>query len=410
MITLFNSALLKKDFPLLDQHIVYLDSSSTSQKPRVVLDAITRFYTQHNANIHRGIYPLAQQATEEFEAARETVATFIGAEKEEIIFTSGTTEGINLLARSIGTTIQPGDEIVLSIMEHHSNLVPWQELARVTKAVLKFIPLTPQGRLHLDAAKKLISSKTKVVAVTHLSNVLGVLNPISEIMDLAKKAKAITVIDGAQSTPHLSINVKDLGCDFFVFSGHKMLASTGIGVVYGRKEIIEKLPPPKFGGGMITEVTTITSSWNDLPQRWEAGTPHLEGAVSLAAAIHYLEKIGMNTVWKHGQKLAAIARDRLSTIPEVRILGDYDSSEQGPVVSFVVEGIHVHDVAEICAREKVAVRAGHHCAMPLHQTLGVAGSVRASFYVYNTVEDVEALVLAVKKAIIFFKKKGFDSK
>ncbi|MDO8511581.1 MAG: SUF system NifU family Fe-S cluster assembly protein [Nanoarchaeota archaeon] len=389
----------KEDFPILKNGLIYLDNSSTSQKPAKVILAIKEYYEQDNANVHRGIYKLAQKATVLYEKAHETVAKFIGADFEEVIFTKGTTEGLNLLAYSLGKNLKAGDEIVLSEMEHHSNIVPWQQIAEERGAVLKFIPVTKYFRLDLEKATELITEKTKIVSVVHLSNVLGTINPVKELAEMAHKVDAVMIVDAAQSVPHMPVDVKELSCDFMVFSGHKMCAPTGIGVLYGRKGLLEKMQPFLFGGDMIREVSFERASWNDLPWKFEAGTPNLAGAAGLMAAIEYLQETGMENITTHGQELTAYALEKLSAIPDVTIVGPASTENRGPVISFTVEGIHPHDASEMLDKENIAVRGGFHCAMPLFSKLGIDGSLRVSFYLYNTMEDVDRLVEAVKKMV-----------
>lgn len=396
---------IKGDFPILKNGLIFLDSSATTQKPTKVIEAVKEYYEQDNANVHRGIYALAQRSTILYEKAHEVVAKFIGAEFEEIIFTKGTTEGLNVLAYSLGKDLKKGDEIVLSEMEHHSNIVPWQQIAKEKGAAIKFIPVTKDYRLDMDKAKELITNKTKIVSVTHMSNVLGTINPVKEIAEMAHRIGAVLIVDAAQSVPHLPVNVKDLNCDFLVFSGHKMCAPTGIGVLYGKKELLEKMHPFLYGGDMIREVTFEQSSWNDLPWKFEAGTPNMAGAAGLTAAIEYLQEIGMENIAAHDRELTKYALGKLSAIPEVKILGP-SVGNKGPIISFIVEGMHSHDLSESLDKENIAVRGGFHCAMPLFSKLGVDGSIRASFYIYNGKEDVDRLTEAVMTIIGETKKEA----
>jgi len=389
----------KQDFPILKNGLIFLDNSATTQKPRKVIEAVTEYYENENANVHRGIYKLAQKATLQYEKAHEVVAKFIGAEFEEVIFTKGATEGLNLLAYSLGKNLKEGDEIVLTEMEHHSNLVPWQQIATDKGAVLKFIPVTKEHRLDMGKAKELITNKTKIVSVVHMSNVLGTINPVKEIAELAHKVGAVMIVDAAQSVPHMKVNVKELNCDFLVFSGHKMCGPTGIGVLYGRKELLEKMQPFLYGGDMIREVSFEKSTWNDLPWKFEAGTPNMAGAAGLMAAIEYLQEIGMENITTHGQNLTRYALERLSKIPRLTIVGPTNAENRGPVISFNIEGMHPHDVSELLDKANIAVRGGFHCAMPLFSKLGIDGSIRASFYLYNTTEDVDRLFEAVLKIV-----------
>ncbi len=396
--------MINKDFPILNiegngKRLIYLDSAATSQKPAKVIEAVKGYYEHDNANVHRGIYKLAQKSTVLYEKAHEAVAQFIGAEFEEIIFTKGTTEGLNLLAYSLGKDLKAGDEIVLTEMEHHSNIVPWQQIAEEKKAVIKFIPVTKDYRLDMKKAAELITKKTKIVSVVHMSNVLGTINPVKELAAMAHKVGAVIIVDAAQSVPHLPLNVKELDADFLVFSGHKMCAPTGIGVLYGRKELLEKMQPFLYGGDMIREVTFEKASWNDLPWKFEAGTPNIAGAAGLMAAIEYLQEMGMENIAAHGQELISYALEKLSAIPEAGIIGPRTAENRGPIISFTVEGMHPHDVSELLDTENIAVRGGHHCAMPLISKLGIEGTTRASFYLYNTKDDVDALVEGVKKIV-----------
>ncbi|MBI2666857.1 cysteine desulfurase [Candidatus Woesearchaeota archaeon] len=396
---------MKSLFPLLEKNkkLIYLDSSATTQKPKEVLDALQKFYEESNANVHRGAYSLAQKATVEYETAREIIAEFIGAQKEEIIFTRGTTESLNLLASSLGKKLVAGDEILLTEMEHHSNLVPWQQLAKEKNLLLKFIPVTSEGILDMREVKKLISKRTKIVSVTHISNVLGTINPIKELAVLAHAAGALCIVDAAQSVSHLPINVRELGCDFLAFSGHKMYGPTGIGVLWGKKELLEEMEPVQYGGDMISEVTFKDARWNEVPWKFEAGTPNIAGVMGLAAAVLFLQK-NFKEIQGHEKELTEYALEKISTISELKILGPRILSSgshilsRGPLVAFTMNGIHPHDVAEICNRYTIAVRGGYHCAMPLHQKLGIPGSVRASFAFHNSKKDIDTLVKALQKA------------
>ncbi len=400
-----NARELKKDFPIFQQKnskpLIYLDNSATTQKPRSVIDAMTYFYEHNNANVHRGIYLLSQKATMAYEKAHQVVAAFIGASPEEVIFTRGTTEALNGLARSLGSRLNAGDEIVLTVMEHHSNLIPWQEIAREKSAVLKFIHLTDDYRLDLRKAKELITSKTKIVSVTHMSNVLGTINPIKELAVMSHVVGAIVVVDAAQSVPHLPVNVRDLDCDYLAFSGHKMCGPTGIGVLYGKKELLEQLPPFEYGGGMVKEVTLETATWNDLPWKFEAGTPPIAEAIGLMAAIEYLQTVGMDKIAAQGYELVQYGLQELSLIKGLTLLGPAVVDRRGPIFSFTLDGIHPHDVSELLDREGIAVRAGNHCARPLLSILkgtnGEQSTVRASFYLYNDKAEIDALVTAIRK-------------
>lgn len=386
---------MRKDFPLLKNGLIYLDSAATSQKPVKVIEAVKEYYENDNANVHRGIYKLAQKSTMLYEKAHEKVADFIGAEFEEVIFTKGATEGLNLLAYSLGKNLKAGDEIVLTEMEHHSNIVPWQQIAKEKGAVVKFIPITKGYLLDLAKAQELITTKTKIVSVVHMSNVLGTINPVKELAVMAHQVGAVMIVDAAQSVPHMKINVKELDCDFLAFSGHKMCAPTGIGVLYGRKELLEQMQPFLYGGDMISEVTFEKSTWNQLPWKFEAGTPNLAGAAGLMAAIEYLQHLGMENISARGQELTKNALEKLSAIPRINIIGPTDIKLRGPVISFTIDGMHPHDVSELLDKENIAVRGGFHCAMPLFSKLEINGSIRASFYIYNDKEDADRFIEAV---------------
>lgn len=402
-------AKIKKDFPILNENkhrknLVYIDNAATSQKPRQVITAMTRYYEEFNANVHRGVHKLSEVATEEYELAHEKVAQFIGAAGgEEIIFTKNTTEALNLLAYTLCKRLKAGDEIVLTEMEHHSNLVPWQQLAKEKGLTLRFMRVGDDFRLDLDHARSLFTDKTKIVSCVHMSNVLGTINPVKELAQRAHERGALMVVDGAQSVAHLPINVQDLDCDFFAFSGHKMLGPTGIGVLYGKKALLSKMDPFLFGGGMISEATLQETSFADLPAKFEAGTPNIAEAIGLAAAIDYLQTIGMAAITEHEHELTAYALANLSSIPGITLYGPRDTRDRGAVISFNVKEIHPHDLATVLDRYGVAVRAGNHCTMPLMDRLGINGSARASFYLYNDVRDVDALVKALWKAKELFK-------
>ncbi|MBI2218594.1 MAG: cysteine desulfurase [Candidatus Rokubacteria bacterium] len=391
----------RRDFPILDRIVngrplVYLDSAASSQKPRSVIDAMSRYYEQSHANVHRSIHTLGEEATELYELARDRVQRFIGAgRREEIIFTRGTTDGVSLVAETLGRTLTTGDEIVVTEMEHHSNLIPWQLAARLCGAVIRAIPVLDDGRLDLDAFDRLLGERTRVVAFTHVSNVLGTINPVPEICQRARAAGATTVVDGAQAAPHVPLDVSALGCDFYAFSAHKMLGPTGIGVLWGRHETLDRLEPGRGGSEMIKEVWIDRAEWNDLPWRFEPGTPPIAEATGLTAAIEYLEKVGMERVNEHERALAQQALDELTEIPDVTVWGPPRGIDRGAVVSFSVRGLHPHDVAALLDAEGIAVRAGHHCAQPLMRRCGIVGTVRASFSVYTSPDDVSAFAHAV---------------
>ncbi|HEX6078816.1 MAG TPA: cysteine desulfurase [Methylomirabilota bacterium] len=391
----------RPDFPILSRIVngrplVYLDSAASSQKPASVIEAIRRYYETSHANVHRSIHTLGEEATEQYEAARDAVRAFIGARsREEIVFTRGTTESLNLVAQAVGRTLRPGDEIVVSELEHHSNLVPWQMVCRDRGTVLRAIPLLPEGYLDLEAYARLLSPRTRVVAVAHVSNVLGTISPVAQVVERAHRVGALVCLDGAQAVPHLPVDVTAIGADFYAFSGHKMLGPTGIGVLHGRREVLERLEPAWGGGEMIKEVWIDHAQWNDLPWRFEPGTPPIAGAVGLHAAVEYLGKLGMAQVSAHEQALTAATMDALARIPGVTLYGPRNPETKGAVVAFNVEGLHPHDGAALLDQRGIAVRAGHHCAQPLMKCLQIAGTLRASFSVYNTAQDVQRLAEGV---------------
>lgn len=400
---------LKKDFPILfqeinDEPLVYLDNAATSQKPQQVLDALNTYYQRDNANVHRGVHTLAERATAKYEMARQKVKTFINAkETAEVLFTRGTTTSLNWVAKSFGeANVNEGDEIVISYMEHHSNIIPWQQLAKKQKATLRYIELTPTGELDLASAKKLITAKTKIVAIAHVSNVLGVVNPIAELTEIAHQVGAVMVVDGAQSVPHMAVDVQQLDVDFYAFSGHKMLAPTGIGVLYGKRSLLEKMEPIEFGGEMIDFVYLEDSTWKELPWKFEAGTPNIAGAIGLGAAIDYLTEVGMEDIHHYEQELVAYVLPKLQEIPGITIYGPTDPAKRTGVITFNLEGVHPHDLATAMDMEGVAVRAGHHCAQPLMNYLEVNSTARASFYFYNTKSDADTFIKALLATKEFF--------
>lgn len=400
---------IRKDFPILDQQVndeplVYLDNAATTQKPQAVLDALNDYYQKDNANVHRGVHTLAERATHTYEAAREKVRAFIHANKTaEVLFTRGTTTSLNWVARSYGDAfVKEGDEIVISYMEHHSNIVPWQQLAIRKKATLKYISLTAEGTLDLEDARRQITDKTAIVSLAHASNVLGVLNPIKELASLAHQHGAVMVVDGAQATPHMAIDVQDLDCDFYAFSGHKMCAPTGIGVLYGKRPLLEQMEPIEFGGEMIDFVYLQESTWSELPWKFEAGTPNIAGAIGLGAAIDYLSELGMDHIHHYEAQLVQYVLPKLQAIEGLTIYGPSDPLQRTGVIAFNLEGIHPHDVATALDMEGIAVRAGHHCAQPLLSYLTVPATARASFYFYNTEADCDRLVEAIKATKEFF--------
>jgi cysteine desulfurase / selenocysteine lyase len=396
---------VRADFPILRRErdgvpISYLDSAATSQKPTAVIEAIDSYYRQSNANVHRGVYGLAQEATDLFEGARERVAAFVGGETATTIFTRNATEAINLVAYAWGrANVGRGDEVVITHMEHHSNIVPWQLLCQEREAKLRYLGVSEDGQLSLDELDEVLSSgRVKIVSVAHVSNVLGTINPVEEIVARAKAARAVTLIDGSQAAPQMPVDVGALGADFYAWTGHKALGPTGIGVLHGRREILEAMPPFLSGGDMIGSVGFDTSTWNELPWKFEAGTSPIAEGVGLGVAIDYLSAIGMDRVREHERELTAYTLDRLEEIEGVHAFGPIDPDRRGGVVSFELKGIHPHDLAEICDREHVCIRAGHHCAQPLMREMGVPATARASFHVYNTTEDVDRLIAALAKA------------
>ncbi|AJS59621.1 cysteine desulfurase [Paenibacillus sp. IHBB 10380] len=399
--------LIREQFPILQQEInghplVYLDSAATSQKPRAVIEALQHYYEWDNANVHRGVHTLGSRATDAYEGSREKVAKFIHARStQEIIFTRGTTTALNMVASSYARTVcGEGDEIVLTPMEHHSNLIPWQQVARATGATLKYIALQPDGSVDLAEVEKVVTSRTKIVAIAYVSNVMGVVNPVKQIAEIAHRNGAIIVVDGAQSSPHMAVDVQDLDCDFYAFSGHKMCGPTGIGVLYGKKALLETMEPVEFGGEMIDDVGLYESNWKELPCKFEGGTPIIAGAVGLAAAIDFLEEVGMDNIERHEHTLAAYATDRLSEIEGITLYGP--RHREVGLVTFNLGEVHPHDVATVLDASGIAIRAGHHCCQPLMRWLQVSSTARASFYLYNTEDDVDRLVSALIQTKEYF--------
>jgi len=396
--------LIREDFPVLKREVhpgvplIYFDSAATSQKPIQVIETMNEYYRMTNANIHRGIHTLAEAATQAYESSRQRIAEFIGAAKSsEVIFTRNTTESINLVAYSWGrTNLSPGDVIILTEMEHHSNLVPWQILAQEKDVRLEFIPVTEYGLLDLAEYEKLLGLNPKLVAFTHMSNVLGTINPVKEIITLAHQAGALALVDGAQSVPHLPVNVQEVNADFYAFSGHKMCGPTGVGILYGKEAILEKMPPFLGGGDMIKRVMLRSYVPNSLPHKFEAGTPAIAEAIGLGAAVDYLNGIGMDNIAEHEHGLIEYALERLEEVPGVRVYGP-GPDKKGGVAAFSFEGVHPHDVSQIVDQEGIALRAGHHCAMPLHDKFGLVATARASFYLYNTTEEIDRLINALYK-------------
>ncbi|MBC2308871.1 cysteine desulfurase [Listeria welshimeri] len=400
---------IRADFPILDQEInekplAYLDNAATSQKPKQVIEALTHYYEFDNANVHRGVHTLAARATDAYESARVKVAKFIHArEVAEIIFTRGTTSAINLVVDSYAeANIEAGDEIVISYLEHHSNLIPWQQLAKRKGAVLKYIELEEDGTISVEQAQKTISEKTKIVALAHVSNVLGTITPIKEIAAIAHKFGAVILVDGAQAVPHMEVNVVDLDADFYAFSGHKMMAPTGIGALYGKRELLDAMEPTEFGGEMIDFVELYDSTWKELPWKFEAGTPIIGGAIALGAAIDYLAEVGLANIHAHEQELVGYAIEEMSKIDGITIYGPKDASKRCGLVTFNLEGAHPHDIATILDEDGIAIRAGHHCAQPLMKWLDVSSTARASFYIYNTKEEIDALIDGLKLTKEYF--------
>lgn len=402
----FESA--RGDFPILTQEVnghplIYFDNAATTQKPRAVLDALMHYYERDNANVHRGIHTLSSRATEAFEGARAKVARYIGAASpEEIVFTRGTTEAINLVAQAWGGAfLKPGDCILLTEMEHHSNLVPWQLAAKRTGAHLRFIPLTPDGLLDLESIDSLLTPEVKLLSLTHISNFLGTINPVRELCAKARSVGAISMVDAAQSAGHMPLDVGEIGCDFLVFSGHKMCAPTGIGALYGRSEVLHVTPPWQGGGEMILSVRYESSTYKEAPSRFEAGTPNIAGAIALGAAVDYLEAIGRESIQAHDSGLARLAYQKISQLPHYRALGP--AGDRGGLVSFVHEFIHPHDLTAFCDQKGLALRGGHHCNQPLMRKLGFPSTSRASFYLYNTEAEVERMIGILMEANAFFK-------
>ncbi|MBG9816417.1 cysteine desulfurase [Bacillus sp. FSL R5-0654] len=397
---------VREQFPILHQQVnghdlVYLDSAATSQKPRVVIDAMNEYYRSYNSNVHRGVHTLGTRATDAYEGAREKVRAFIRASSvQEIIFTRGTTTALNTVAISYArANLKEGDEIVITHMEHHANIIPWQQAAKATGATLKYIPLQEDGTLSLEDVKQTITHQTKIVAVTHVSNVLGTINPIKEIAKIAHDHGAIIVVDGAQSTPHMQIDVQDLDCDFFAFSGHKMCGPTGIGVLYGKKDLLNNMEPAEFGGEMIDFVDLYDSTWKELPWKFEAGTPIIAGAVGLGKAIDFLNDIGMEEVSRYEHQLATYALERFKELDGATV---YGPQHRAGLVTFNLDDVHPHDASTVLDTEGVAIRAGHHCAQPLMKWLGVSATARASFYLYNTEEEIDQLIAALRKTKEYF--------
>ena len=402
---------IRNDFPILSRKInghqlVYLDNAATTHKPRSVINSLVDFYENHNSNVHRGVHTLSMEATDKFEEAREKISSFINSQtSQSIIWTRNASESLNIISYSWGNkNIGEGDEILLSPMEHHSNLIPWQELARMKGAKIKFLSLNIDGTLDLSNIDELITQKTKLVSIVHVSNALGTINPVKELCEKAHQVGALFVLDGAQSVPHMSVDVQDIGCDFFVFSGHKMMGPTGIGVLYGKMEILEEMDPVFTGGEMVLEVTYEKASWADIPMRFEAGTPNIADSIALGTAVDYLQNIGMENIHDYEKNITSYALKKFNTLESegVTLFGPKSSDQKGAVFSFHIPNIHPHDLGTILDGMGIAVRTGHHCAMPLIKSLGVSATARASFYVYNTMKEVDTLIDGIKSAIRYF--------
>ncbi|MDQ0155289.1 cysteine desulfurase [Robertmurraya andreesenii] len=404
-----NAADVRSYFPILNQEVngnplVYLDSAATSQKPVQVIEALDKYYREYNSNVHRGVHTLGTRATDGYEGAREKVRKFINAKStQEIIFTRGTTTALNTVAVSYGrANLSEGDEIAITYMEHHSNIIPWQQLAKATGATLKYIPLQEDGTVSLEDVKEIVNSNTKIVSMTMVSNVLGVINPIKEVAQIAHANGAILVVDGAQAAPHMKIDVQDLDCDFLGFSAHKMCGPTGIGVLYGKKSLLENMEPIEFGGEMIDFVDLYDSTWKELPWKFEGGTPIIAGAIGLGAAIDFLTEIGLDQIQAHEHRLAAYALERMSEVEGMKIYGPMDASKRAGLVTFNLADVHPHDVATVLDAEGIAIRAGHHCAQVLMKWLKASATARASFYLYNTEEEIDKLVAGLVKTKEYF--------
>jgi cysteine desulfurase/selenocysteine lyase len=404
----FDTAGIRADFPILrrlmnGKQLVYLDNAATTQKPNQVIEALVRYYTQYNSNVHRAVHALAEEATNAYEESRNKTAKFIGSKSvSEIIFTRNATESLNLLAYSLGATLKKGDEIVSTVMEHHSNIVPWQSLKN-KGVVVRYVDIDNEGHLRMDQLENMVTNKTKIVTVTHASNVLGTINDVRKISKIAHDHGALVAVDGAQSAPHMPVDVQDLGCDFFTLSGHKMLAPTGIGALWSRKELLEQMQPFMYGGEMIRTVTLEEATFNSVPHKFEAGTPNIADAIALGAAVDYLENIGMGKVRRHETELTRYALEKMSSIGGLTIYGPKSAEEKSGVIAFNLGDIHPHDMASILDEEGIAIRSGHACAMPLMRRLGCESVSRASFYIYNTKEEIDLLVAALNKAKRIFR-------
>tara|TARA_B100001250_G_scaffold54229_1_gene42059 strand:+ start:4984 stop:6213 length:1230 start_codon:yes stop_codon:yes gene_type:complete len=405
----YNLEKIRNDFPILNRKVnnnklVYLDNAATSQKPNTVIQSLNDYYTNYNSNVHRGVHKLSVEATDEYEKARFKIADFINASSNEIIWTRNTSESINIVSIGLKNKVNTGDNIVVSRMEHHSNLVPWQQLCKEKNAELRYLDHDIAGRIDLDQAKKIIDKNTKIIAITHMSNVLGVINPINSIREISKKNGTLLVLDGAQSAPHFSVDMKEIDCDFFSFSAHKMLGPTGIGVLYGKEALLEEMDPFYFGGDMISEVTYEDAKWNDLPYKFEAGTPNIADAIATGFGVDYLVDIGMDNITKHEDNITNYALEKMKDLTDYKIIGPLDMKDRGGVISFTHKSVHPHDVGEILDKFGVAIRTGHHCAMPLVRSYEIVAACRASFYLYNTYEEIDIFINSLKEAESYFNK------
>ena len=405
----YNLEKIRNDFPILNRKVnnnklVYLDNAATSQKPNSVIQSLNDYYTNYNSNVHRGVHKLSVEATDEYEKARFKIADFINASSNEIIWTRNTSESINIVSIGLKNKVNSGDNIVVSRMEHHSNLVPWQQLCKEKNAELRYLDHDIAGRIDLDQAKKIIDKNTKIIAITHMSNVLGVINPINSIREISKKNGTLLVLDGAQSAPHFSVDMKEIDCDFFSFSAHKMLGPTGIGVLYGKEALLEEMDPFYFGGDMISEVTYEGAKWNDLPYKFEAGTPNIADAIATGFGVDYLVDIGMDNITKHEDNITNYALEKMKDLTDYKIIGPLDMKDRGGVISFTHNSVHPHDVGEILDKFGVAIRTGHHCAMPLVRSYEIVAACRASFYLYNTYEEIDIFINSLEEAESYFNK------
>jgi len=408
----FNVEKIRNDFPILSRkvngkNLVYLDNAATSQKPNLVINSLSDYYTNYNSNVHRGVHKLSVEATDEYDNSRVKVAEFINASPKETIWTRGTSESLNIVSIGLIDKVNSGDNIVVSRMEHHSNLVPWQQLCKKKNAELRYLDHDLEGRIDLSKAKNVIDKKTKIIAITHMSNVLGVINPIAELREMSKKNGTILILDGAQSVPHFPVDMKQIDCDFFTFSAHKMLGPTGIGVLYGKIDLLEEMEPIYFGGDMISEVTYEDAKWNDLPYKFEAGTPNIADAIATGYAVDYLVQVGMDKIAEHEDNITAYALEKIKEMPSFTIIGPSDMENRGGVISFNHDTVHPHDVGEILDKFGVAIRTGHHCAMPLVRSYEIVAACRASFYLYNTYEEIDIFIDSLKEAESYFKTSKF---